>query len=351
MSDWIDKCHFGDCRDTMRAMIADGVKVKTIVTSPPYWGLRDYGVAGQIGHEPTLPDFIRTLVGVFDLCFELLDEDGTAWVNMGDAYARSWGAQSRKNAGAPGVSTISANQVDAAQSHASNTGSLDRVPGLKAKDLMGQPWRLAFALQDAGWYLRRDIIWSKPNPMPESVTDRPTTAHEYMFLLSKSERYYYDADAIKEAAVLGIDQRGVGFGFGTDHEERGRGRVTSRNSFKRENSKRSVAHPGQTLGTHRPDRKDTLPTGLRNRRSVWTIPTQSYSGAHFATFPEGLVEPCVLAGSRVGEIVFDPFFGSGTTGQVAWRLGRQFIGCELNPGYESLQRERLRQQALLLEST
>jgi DNA modification methylase len=215
---------------------------------------------------------------------------------------------------------------------------------MREKDLIGQPWRLAFALQDADWYLRRDIIWHKPNPMPESVTDRPTTAHEYLFLLTKSDRYYYDADAIKEPAVLGIEPRGVGFGFGTDWEERGRGRVKARDTFKREGSKRAVVHPGQTMGTHRRDREDTVPDGFRNRRSVWTIPTQSYGGAHFATFPEALVEPCVLAGSRAGDIVFDPFFGSGTTGQVAARLGRKFIGCELNPAYEALQRDRIRER-------
>jgi len=351
MNAWIDKCHFGDCRDTMRRMIADGVKVQTIVTSPPYWGLRDYGVDGQIGQEATLPQFIARLVDVFELCRELLADDGTAWVNMGDAYAGSWGAQSREHAGkhAPNVSAISANQVKAAQIRASGTGNLARTPGLKAKDLMGQPWRLAFALQDAGWYLRRDIIWSKPNPMPESVTDRPTTAHEYLFLLTKSEQYFYDADAVKEPAVMGIEPRGVGFGFGTDAEQRARGRVTARDSFKRESSKRAAVHPGQSTGTHRPDRDDTLPNGFRNRRSVWTIATQSYSGAHFATFPEALVEPCVMAGSRPGDIVFDPFFGSGTTGSVAQRLGRHWIGCELNPAYEPLQRDRLRQHGLALE--
>lgn len=345
--DYLDTCCFGDCRDIMRSMIAAGVKVNMIVTSPPYWGLRDYGVAGQIGMEPTLREFIVNLGEVFGLCRELLADDGTAWINMGDAYAGSWGSQGREYSGVS-VSALSARQVAASQRKASRTGAISD-PGLKAKDLMGQPWRLAFALQDAGWYLRRDIIWHKPNPMPESVTDRPTTAHEYLFLLTKSDRYYYDADAIKEPAVHGIEPRGVEFGFGTDHEERARGRVKARDTFKRENSKRNVAHPGQSCGTHRPDREDTVPTGFRNRRSVWTIPTQSYGGAHFATFPEALVEPCVLAGSRVGGIVFDPFFGSGTTGQVARRFGRHFIGCELNPKNEPLQRERLRQPGLALE--
>lgn len=338
MSDWLDRCHFGDCRDLMRAMIADGVKVQTIVTSPPYWGLRDYGVDGQIGMEPTLREFIDTLVGVFELCRELLADDGTAWVNMGDAYANDtkWGGST----GGKHASALHGN---------SGIGRAKRNTGLKAKDLMGQPWRLAFALQDAGWYLRRDIIWHKPNPMPESVTDRPTTAHEYVFLMTKSDRYYYDADAIKELAVFGIEPRGVEFGFGTDSEDRGRGRIKARDTFKRESSKRVAAHPGQKCGTHRPDREDTVPTGYRNRRSVWTIPTQPYSGAHFATFPEALVEPCVLAGSRPGDVVFDPFFGSGTTGQVAQRLGRRFLGCELNRDYEPLQRDRLRQPGLQLD--
>jgi site-specific DNA-methyltransferase (cytosine-N4-specific) len=346
VSNWIDRCHFGDCRDTMRAMIADGVKVQTIVTSPPYWGLRDYGVAGQIGMEPTLREFIATLTDVFELCRELLADDGTAWVNMGDAYAGSWGSQGREYSGVA-VSALSARQVAASQRKLSGTGTV-RDEGLKPKDLMGQPWRLAFALQDAGWYLRSDIIWHKPNPMPESITDRPTKSHEYLFLLTKSARYFYDADAIKEIAIAGIEPRGVGFGHGTDAEERARGRVQKRDSFKREIGKGSVRHPGAPYGNHRPDRKDTEITGYRNRRSVWTIATQSFSGAHFATFPEALVEPCVLAGSRVGDIVFDPFFGSGTTGQVAQRLGRRFIGCELNRDYEPLQRDRLRQPGLEL---
>jgi DNA modification methylase len=342
---WIDKCHFGDCRETMRAMIADGVKVQTIVTSP-YWGLRDYGVDGQIGHEPTLREFIDTLVDVFELCRALLADDGTAWVNMGDAYANDgkWG-------GSTGGKHVAALHGD------SGIGRAKRNTGLKAKDLMGQPWRLAFALQDAGWYLRQDIIWHKPNPMPESTRDRCTKAHEYLFLLSKSEKYFYDFDAMQEpvtgnahprgagvnpkAAPSGWDTRsgdhremigrytgtGVGFGRGYDANPKPRVRAKQNESF-------SAAVTDVVTS--------------RNRRSVWTIPTQSFDGAHFATYPEQLVEPCVLAGSRVGDVVFDPFFGSGTTGQVASRLGRRFIGCELNPDYEPLQRERLRQPGLAL---
>jgi site-specific DNA-methyltransferase (cytosine-N4-specific) len=371
---WVGACHFGDCRDTMRAMIADGVKVQTIVTSPPYWGLRDYGVDGQIGMETTLREFIATLTDVFELCRELLADDGTAWVNMGDSYAGSGkGAANYPESSSPKQLT----------NHGSTTsGKGGFVPhGLKQKDLMGQPWRLAFALQDAGWYLRQDIIWHKPNPMPESTRDRCTKAHEYLFLLSKSPRYYYDQAAIRTQASAKTTQLSYDTFDGdrraeyktagnvnppkgavayADGDERHRTKAgllayaektrAARDNFKREDSKRAVAHPGQTMGTHRPDRADSeYDLTTANRRSVWTIATEAYPGAHFATFPEALVEPCVMAGSRPGDIVFDPFFGSGTTGQVAQRLGRRFIGCELNRDYEQLQRDRLRQPGLALE--
>ncbi|WP_256596890.1 DNA-methyltransferase, partial [Burkholderia gladioli] len=236
-----------------------------------------------------------------------------------------------------------------------------RVEGLKPKDLVGQPWRLAFALQDAGWYLRQDIVWHKPNPMPESVRDRCTKAHEYLFLPSKSEQYYFDQTAILEPvspntharlsqnvqAQIGSERAnggaktngnmkavgrkvypGTGVGFGHGFDASPKARVKNNASF---------------------DEAMAIMPTERNRRSVWTIPTQSYNGAHFATFPEALVEPCVLAGSRPGDVVFDPFFGSGTVGQVAQRLGRRFLGCELNPDYEPLQRDRLRQPGLMLE--
>jgi DNA modification methylase len=342
MTDWIDKCHFGDCRDTMRAMLADGVKVQTIVTSPPYWGLRNYGVDGQIGHESTIREFIETLVDVFELCRELLSDDGTAWVNMGDSYAAN-----RSMPQPPPTNTRN------------KTGhyGVTRIPdGLKPKDLIGQPWRLAFALQDAGWYLRQDIIWHKPNPMPESVQDRCTKAHEYLFLLSKSERYHYDAEAIKGPASFGPTPTGVGFGRGFDSperiEKRGR-RVPGNKSHKGATAYESGAEEHRTkagLVDYAERVRDDESLALtRNKRSVWTVATQPYAAAHFATFPEALVEPCVLAGSRVGDVVFDPFFGSGTTGQVASRLGRRFLGCELNPDYEALQKDRLRQPGLMLE--
>jgi len=320
---WINSCHFGDCRASMRAMIADGVKVQTIVTSPPYWGLRDYGVDGQIGLEPTLGEFIDNLVEVFDLCHELLADDGTAWVNMGDSYSSV-------------VTATSSFRRD--REKVVPSGRRKTFGQLAPKNLIGQPWRLAFALQDAGWYLRQDIIWSKPNPMPESVRDRCTKAHEYIFLLSKNEKYFYDFEAMQEPVTGNAHSRGtgvnpksstgVGFGRGFDKVEKPRVRSKQNESF-------SAAV--------------TKPVDSRNRRSVWTIPTQAYAAAHFATFPEALVEPCVLAGSRPGDIVFDPFFGSGTTGQVAARLGRKFIGCELNPANEDLQRNRLQQPGLILE--
>jgi len=350
MNDWIDECHFGDCRDTMRAMIADGVKVQTIVTSPPYWGLRDYGVDGQIGHEPTLREFIDTLTDVFELCRELLADDGTAWVNMGDSYCGTRGA-------AWGPSEASTTARAMTQSRRRDDAPIPRsdvrVEGLKPKDLVGQPWRLAFALQDAGWYLRQDIVWSKPNPMPESVQDRCTKAHEYMFLLSKSERYYFDADAIKEQRSQDEDSstfRGGCYVEGeTDNGAIGKRRVPGNKSHKgttvyESGDERHRTKAGLVAFAERERAADPNDLGVRNKRSVWTIATQPYAAAHFATFPERLVEPCVLAGSRAGDIVFDPFFGSGTTGQVAARLGRKFIGCELNPAYEALQRDRIRER-------
>ncbi len=326
----MNKVIFGDCRDTMRELAAQGVRVQCCVTSPPYFGLRDYGHPGPIGLEKTPAEYVAALVEVFEAVRELLADDGVLWMNLGDSYAGSWGAQSREHAGkhAPNVSALSANQVIAAQRKASGTGSIPAGSGLKPKDLMGIPWRVAFALQAAGWYLRQDIIWHKPNPMPESVTDRCTKAHEYLFLLTKSERYYWDRDAMQEKAAIEA------------------GRAPRRaNSFARKAE--TGVPPGQPAH-HREDREDIEYSGVRNRRSVWTVPTQPYSGAHFAVFPPELIEPCILAGSRPGDLVLDPFMGSGTTAQVAQALGRQWIGCELNAEYAPLQQERTAQGALAL---
>jgi DNA modification methylase len=312
--------YIGDCREVMRGLLAAGLRVQCVVTSPPYWGLRDYGVEGQLGLERTYPEYIANMVEVFELVRQLLAGDGTLWLNIGDSYAGSWGAQGRQ--GMTGEmaqrSIVSARQIAAGQRRASGTGSIDRAPGCKPKDLVGIPWRLAFALQDAGWWLRQDIIWHKPNPMPESVTDRCTKAHEHLFLMAKSERYYYDADAIKEPAAF----------------PEGPGNTTH---------KHATAHEaGDDLMRTKAGLVDIGARPFRNKRSVWTVATQPYREAHFATFPEALVEPCILAGTRPGDIVFDPFLGSGTVAAVAQRLGRRWLGAELNPAYGELIDERTR---------
>lgn len=318
MKNWINNCHFGDCRDTMRLMIADGVKVQTCVTSPPYYGLRDYGHDGQLGLESTPDEYVAAMVDVFRCVRELLADDGTLWLNIGDSYCSTdkWGGGGNvgKNTVAPDGSVPSW-AVRRKRPH---------LEGIKPKDLMGIPWMLAFALRTDGWNLRSEVIWSKGNAMPESVTDRPTRSHETIFLLAKSERYHYDHEAIKEPSV---SDHASGNGFKRD----------ARLSYRDENGARGNDEQWSDVG------------GYRNRRTVWNINTQPYKGAHFAVFPTALVEPCVLAGARVGDIVLDPFFGSGTTGQVASSLGRGFIGCELNRDYEPLQRDRLRQPGLMLE--
>lgn len=332
----------GDCIESMRTL--QDQSVNTCVTSPPYYGLRDYGMAGQIGLEETPAEFIERLVEVFREVRRVLRNDGTVWVNMGDTYASIAGGY------APGGSAGKHDMVSQATRGAVLRGTRRSPPvGLKQKDLMGIPWRLAFALQDDGWYLRQDIIWHKPNPMPESTRDRCTKSHEYLFLLSKSPRYYYDQDAIKEPVALSSITR-----MAQDLEQqRGSDRVpgksngpmkavrSKRDSFKRDDSKREQPIPGQSLGTHRPDRAEsTWPLDTRNKRSVWTVPTQGFKGAHFATFPPDLIRPCVLAGAPLGGVVLDPFGGAGTTAVVAMQEGRKSILCELNPEYAAMAERR-----------
>jgi DNA modification methylase len=253
------------------------------VTSPPYFGLRDYGAEGQIGLESLAEEYVAQLVHVFRGVRDMLADDGTLWLNLGDSYGAG-------------------------------------------KQLMGVPWSVAFALKADGWYLRSDIIWHKPNAMPESITDRPTKAHEYLFLLAKSERYYYDADAIKEPVSEASD-------FG---KARPTAAMPSGNGDEVNDLRTRKRLGNGSVGS---------PDG-RNRRSVWSIHTQPFDGAHFAVFPRTLIEPCILAGSRPGDVVLDPFMGSGTTAQVAEHLGRQWIGCELNPEYVTLQAKRLAQRAM-----
>ena len=315
----MNKVFFGDCRDTMRDLIAQGVKVQMCVTSPPYFGLRDYGHPGQLGLEATPAEYVAAMVEVFALVRELLADDGVLWLNLGDSYARAGGWSN--NNGLDGVATRQESNR-AVSNLAPDGGASQKLPaGLKSKDLIGIPWRVALALQADGWYLRQDIIWHKPNPMPESVTDRCTKAHEYMFLLSKSERYYFDSASLREP----VSEATLADG----RQERGtRG------------TKGEYAAVDGNCGFSA--------DGLRNKRSVWTINTAPYSGAHFATFPPALIEPCILAGSRSGDTVLDCFFGSGTTGEVAGNLGRNWIGCELNPDYAPLQQARTAQRGLAL---
>jgi DNA modification methylase len=308
-----NRIEFGDCRDIMRRWAVDGVKAQTCVTSPPYFGLRDYGHEGQIGLEQSPEQYITAMVEVFRCVWDVLADDGTLWLNIGDSYA-----------------SFRDGKVTPDTTRGDNTGTL--VPkgsaknrmaatfagtGVKHKDLIGIPWMLAFALRADGWYLRQDIIWHKPNPMPESVRDRCTKAHEYLFLLSKSDRYFFDSEAIQEPVAASTVAR---LTQPTLDQQAGSDRVP----FKTNGNMKAVGN-----------------TATRNRRSVWTVATRPYKGAHFATFPPALIEPCILAGSRPNNIVLDPFMGSGTTAQVALQHGRQYLGCELNPAYESLQQQRI----------
>ena len=276
--------YHGDARNVLPTL--DAESVQCVVTSPPYWGLRDYGIDNQIGLESTPDDYVQTMVEVFREVKRVLRDDGTLWLNLGDSYAGSGKGQMGDGTSANINNKQSTNK-------GSSTGGLPTDYGhMKPKDLVGIPWRVAFALQADGWYLRSDIVWAKGvsfcpdysgSVMPESVTDRPTKSHEYLFLLTKSARYYYDVDAVRE---------------------------------------NNSGH-------------------VRNLRSTWTINPQPYSEAHFATFPEKLVEPCVKAGSQKGNTVLDPFAGSGTTGLVAGKLGREFVGIELNPKYIRLANDRI----------
>lgn len=333
-------CLIGDCRDLLPTLPEQSVQM--CVTSPPYWGLRDYGtgqwdggsaecehrkpvrqgasgvranraniaeqngaysevceecgarrIDRQLGLESTPGEYMANMVEVFREVRRVLRDDGTLWLNLGDSYANNPASTGKGRA-------------------------YERAPGLKVKDLCGIPWRVAFALQADGWYLRQDIIWHKPNPMPESVRDRCTKAHEYLFLLSKRERYYFDSDAIAEP--LSGEPHAPG----------------------------NIALAGGKNDSGHMEARVWGANGTRNKRSVWTVTTKPFSGAHFATFPPELVEPCILAGSKPGDTVLDPFMGSGTTAQVAQALGRQWIGCELNPEYETLQRARTAQQGMVL---
>jgi len=311
VSDYRNSFVVGDCLAKLREIPDETFNM--CVTSPPYWGLRDYGHDGQIGLEETPDEYVARLVEVFREVRRTLRDDGTLWLNLGDSYAG--GAAASGGVQRLGPSGDLDNQR--------NDVSLRKVgDGLKPKDLVGIPWAVAFALRADGWYLRSDIIWHKPNPMPHSVKDRPTSSHEYVFLLSKSARYYYDHEAIKEPSVC---DRPSGKGYARPE------RI-------------SIGGRGQSEAWS-PDESG----GMRNKRSVWTVTTKPYSGAHFACYPPELITPCILAGCPEGGIVLDPFFGSGTTGQVAEALGRYWFGIELNPDYAPLIEERNAQPSLFTQ--
>ncbi len=358
----MNKIEFGDCRETMRKWKKQGIKAQTCVTSPPYYGLRDYGTAkwdggdadcehsismptkwndpkrgsvlrpetahrggsstnchkcgatrvdAQLGLEETPDEYIKAMVEVFRCVWDVLEDNGTLWVNIGDSYCNSNGFARAS----PEYQREGRNNMPA------NDRKLDKLheTGLKTKDLIGIPWMLAFALRADGWYLRQDIIWHKPNPMPESVQDRCTKSHEYIFLLSKSSKYYYDHESIKDP---------VKQDWGT-----------------RDRTDGKYHNEGSGLQPHSGLEKSYE---MANKRSVWTVNTKPYAGAHFAVFPTELIEPCIMAGAPVGGIVLDPFMGSGTTAQVAQHLGRQYLGCELNPAYKPLQDKRISQLSLEL---
>ena len=303
---YYNKIEFGDCRETMRRWKEQGIKAQTCVTSPPYYGLRDYGHDGQIGLEETPEQYIKAMVEVFRCVWDVLADDGTLWLNIGDSYNGSGatGGQGKQHTNAGSVG-----RPDARGGYV----------GLKQKDLIGIPWMLAFALRADGWYLRQDIIWHKPNPMPESVQDRCTKAHEYIFLMSKSQKYYYDHESIKEESV---DFDG-----------------TKKRYEKNFNAFNGGLETG-AISRNNPTAKLEF-DGNRNKRSVWTVTTKPYKGAHFATFPSDLITPCILAGAPAGGVVLDPFMGSGTTAAVAVINKRKYMGCELNPAYKELQDARI----------
>lgn len=315
----LNKIYQGDCVATMKTW--PDAFVQTVVTSPPYWGLRDYGVSGQIGLERTPEEFIKRLVGVFREVRRVLRDDGTLWLNLGDSYAS--GKAGRTDHGSSnGSSNLQGNSAGAVPP--GRVIPRRAPPGLKEKDLAGIPWMAAFALRNDGWYLRSEIIWAKPNVMPESVTDRPTKAHEQIFLLSKSKDYYYDHEAIKEDVSPSSTSR-----YAYDFSGRGEGELVT---------------PGGELGHAYAPKGKRSATAKRNKRTIWIVSPRPFMGAHFATFPEDLIVPCILAGSRKMNVVFDPFMGAGTTGLVAAKHSRRFIGCEINPEYIAIADKRIKNE-------
>lgn len=346
---WLNRTHVGDCRELMRQMIADRVSVQCVITSPPYWGLRDYGMKGQFGLERTWQRHVARARNTFRLVREVLRPDGVLWMNYGDSYAGAPGGWQGKN-GDRASRTFTARIAlekkgrvirkgkQSSQSDIANAPHRRPHLDLKPKDLVGMPWRVALALQSDGWWLRSDIIWHKSNPMPESTKDRPTKAHEYIFLLARSHKYYWNQEGAREAVTGNAHSRGNGVnpksrdpvsGWARGSEgkhsavEHAKQNAEGRTKFR---SRQNASFSGAVVGL----------VDTRNFRTVWNIPTQAFDGAHFATFPKELVARCILASTRPGDTVFDPFMGSGTVAEVATSLGRKFIGCELNPEYAAM---------------
>ena len=341
--------HRGDVRDVLKRLPDESVHC--VVTSPPYWGLRDYGVDGQIGLEDSPEAFVAAMVEVFREVRRVLRKDGTCWINLGDSYAASsLSHHGRGKAGGP------------------ENPRRVKAQGLKAKDLVGIPWRVALALQDDGWWLRSDVVWSKPNPMPESVTDRPARAHEYVFLLTRSPRYFYDAEAVRESSQSKTRQSERSLSFnrevaepdrpGQTYSQHRKGRqpwpqgwaTSGKHDARSHNkkSKRRTVRPCDTRGGGQGTGEMTYPAHGRNLRTVWEIATHPFPEAHFATFPPALVEPCIKAGCPSGGVVLDPFMGAGTVGLVATKLGRRYVGIELNPEYAAMAERRIQREAGLL---
>ena len=302
-----DTILYGDCRESLKNITT---KCQMCVTSPPYYGLRDYGgESSQIGQESTPEEYIQEMVKTFRLVRDNLTDDGTLWLNIGDSY---YNYRPGKGSRTYPQQTIASNNQDLPE-YTNKRGN--KLEGYKEKDLIGIPWMIAFALRADGWYLRQDIIWHKPNPMPESVKDRCTKSHEYLFLLSKNKNYYYDHESIKEKAV------GERWG--------GNNPINMDNTKDTNNTFSGLTRPRKMV------------YDKRNKRSVWKITNRPYKGAHFATFPPDLVKPCILAGSRKDDVILDPFMGSGTTALVAKELGRYYLGCELHENYGNLIQQRL----------
>lgn len=373
----------GDCRSVLKTLPDESVNC--IVTSPPYFGLRDYGVTGQIGLESTPTAFMDEMVAVFREVRRVLRSDGTLWLNLGDSYAGSWGAQSKRVT--PGE--ISRNSVTNHPKRARQTCTV-REAGLKPKDRMMIPARVALALQADGWWLRDEIVWHKPNPMPSSVTDRTTPSHEMVYMLTRSGRYVYDIDAIKEASVSshpsangfarpqqiarggrgnteqwqptrpqairareiaaekGLTEAHIAAIRAVGITDAGKSQVTQAGFGRNDPAMiKLAAEAKEALGGYY---REFLIAEMRTKRSVWTVPVLPFGDAHFATFPPALIEPCIKAGCPVGGTVLDPFFGAGTTGLVADRLGRDCIGIELNPEYAAMARRRLERDAGMFAS-